>query len=920
MVPGFDRFHAETKDAAGGRLLLGELNCVACHKAEGAAAAQIQANPAPSLADVGHRLRAEWIRDYVKNPHAAKPGTRMPGPPHGMAQADIDAHTDVLVHYLMSLQSGKAPAVQGQGKGSNGAAFFNTIGCAACHAPLGKADAVKSDKGTVPLPDLKAKYQTNAGLAAFLLDPQKWRAGGRMPKLNLTNDEALSIAGAFGLSAGTARIGVRASDDSALKKAGIADTLVPGVRSERFEGSWDKLPEFDKLKAKETSVAKKFDVGKTKDEDNMGLRLRGYIDIPRDGVYTFSSMSDDGSRVTIGRDVIVDNDGIHGGTEVSGSIELKKGKHAITVEYFENAGGEELRVQIEGPGMGRREIGEKMLSHDPKGQFVVGEDAKPASNDVFVIDAEKVGKGRAIFVMVGCSSCHSTSDKTKVDAPLLAPKPLVALKNSKGKGCLSEKPTGLSQNFSLSAAQIDAIAAALATIDSPLTLTAAQSVDRTLTTHNCYACHARGEKGGPEEGHKEFFKGTYEDLADEGRLPPHLGDVGAKLTQSWLGEILSKGTKVRPYMTTRMPVFGSGITHLIEDFAKAEAVATPAKYPAVSTKDAIKHGRALVGTGGMSCIQCHVYAGEKSLGLPAMDLAYMPQRLQREWFGRYLLNPAQLRPGTRMPQFWPQGKSVRADILDGDTALQIENIWQYLSMGGKGPLPPGLARAGMMLSHETEAIMYRNFIQGGGPRAIGVGYPEKVNIAWDANTLRPAMIWQGEFIDASKHWMDRGQGFQVPAGYSVINLPDGPPLALLDSESATWPQTLKANNVIRADGLDFKGYSLDKVRRPTFMYVMGQVSAKDFYEGVAGSGKDANANLKRTLTIEAKSADKLYARLATGTIESVGDGAYRINKDLVIKVTGDAKAIVRAAGNAQELIVPVKLTGGKAVIVAEYVW
>jgi len=929
-VPGFDRFHADKPDAAGGRLLIGELNCVACHKAQGpAAATAIQVNPAPPLNDVGLRLKPQWVREFIKNPQAVKPGSRMPGAPHGIPEATIAEHAEALTHYLMSQQAGKPFSVQG--KAGNGAQLFNSVGCSACHAPIGKEADVKGDKATVPLPDLAAKFANGAALAAFLLDPNKWRPGGRMPKLNLTNDEAVSIASAFGLSGGgaTARVGVRNSDDDALKKAGLASgpggDLVPGVGFELFAGNWNKLPGFNSLKPKESGTLKKFDISKMKDEDNFAYRFRGYVEIPRDGVYTFYSHSDDGSRITIGRDVVVESDTIQGGTEKAGSIELKKGKHAITVEYFEAQGGEELRVSIEGPKVPKQEIPGGILFHSKSAKFVIGEDAKPAKRaDDFVPEPEQIAKGKALFVAIGCAACHAIPDpgtRTTSVAPLLEPKPLAALKNSKGKGCLSERPTGFAQNFALSKNQIDAIDAAISALDTPLALTPAQSIDRTMTALNCYACHVRGDKGGPEEGHRKFFTGTYDDLADEGRIPPHLGDIGAKVQKGWLQQILTQGTKVRPYMNTRMPVFGSMVSHLVDDFDKADAVATEPKYPDVSPKDAMKHGRALVGTGGMACIQCHVFAGNKSLGLPAMDLAFMPQRLKREWFGRYLLDPAGLRPGTRMPQFWPQAKTVRQDILNGDTAIQIEAIWQYLSKGQTGPLPPGLAKADMLLAHETEAVIYRNFIAGAGPRAIGVGYPEKVNIAWDANTLRPAMIWQGEFIDASKHWMDRGSGFQGPAGYSVINLPDGPPLASLAAADAPWPALDKKNNVIHSTGFEFKGYSLDKLRRPTFMFTNNEVKISEFYEAVAGKTEKDQPTLKRTLTIEASQAvESYFARLAVGTIEAGSEGSFKVGKDLVIKVTGDAKAAIRTVAGKQELVVPVKFSGGKAVIVTEYVW
>jgi hypothetical protein len=69
---------------------------------------------------------------------------------------------------------------------------------------------------------------------------------------------------------------------------------------------------------------------------------------------------------------------------------------------------------------------------------------------------------------------------------------------------------------------------------------------------------------------------------------------------------------------------------------------------------ASKYGRKLVGVGGLTCIACHQFAGNKSLGVPALDLASTGGRLKWDWFRRYLLNPPGLRPGTRMPSFWPK--------------------------------------------------------------------------------------------------------------------------------------------------------------------------------------------------------------------------------------------------------------------------
>ncbi|MEX2214980.1 MAG: PA14 domain-containing protein [Phycisphaeraceae bacterium] len=920
-LPGFDRFLSEpgADQAEAGRFLINELQCVACHTTEKPVIDGIAPNRAPLLGDVGARLKPQWIKAYLDDPQKTKPGTRMPGPPHGIPEQMLQQGHTALTHYLASLQGDKPLPVL-MGKIADGKKLFNEVGCAACHTPLGDEASVKDGKSTVPLPDLAAKYQNASALAAFLMEPHRWRPAGRMPKLNLTKEEALSIAVAFGLPGGGARVGVRDSDDEALKKAGLDKELVAGVYFEMYQGSWNALPEFDRLKPSDAGSIAKFDISKGNGEDNFAFRFRGYIDIPRDGVYTFYTHSDDGSRLVIGRDLVVDNDRIQGGTEKAGSIELKKGLHAITASFFEAQGGEELDVRWEGPGINKQSVPARVLSHSKTGKFIIGSDAKPVEG--FVPEPALVAIGKKLFTDIGCATCHQMKESDKPSPMTLQPKSLAALKGMTDKGCLAEKPTGHTVNYSFSKAQREAIVATLKTIDVPSPLAASHRIDLTMSTLNCYACHSRGSKGGPEEGHKKHFTGTYDDLADEGRLPPHLGDVGAKLTAGWLNEILTKGTKVRPYMNTRMPVFGSAVSHLVADFEKADAIAAPVSVPEVSTRDAMKHGRELVGTGGMACVQCHTFAGKKSLGLPAMDLAYMPQRLKREWFGRYLLDPARLRPGTRMPQFWPEGKSVRSEILDGKTDVQIEALWQYLSKGNEAPPPPGINSGEILLVAETEAVLYRNFIAGAGPRAIGVGYPGKVNIAWDANVFRLALAWHGEFIDASKHWVDRGSGFQGPYGYDVLSFPEAGPFALLPSMDSVWPMAKKINNVTKSEGYEFVGYQLDKLRRPTFMYTFGKdVKVSEFYEGVPPVNKQGEPGLKRTITIELAGPVKDLNFLAAihGSIEAQSDGSFAIGKEYKVKIDSPVKAQLRQAGGKKDVVVPI--TGnGKVTIVLTYTW
>lgn len=78
--------------------------------------------------------------------------------------------------------------------------------------------------------------------------------------------------------------------------------------------------------------------------------------IQQEGIYTFSTNSDDGSRLFIGNTLVADNDGLHPAQEVSGTIGLKAGQHAIRVEFFQRGGGYLLEVRYAGPSVPKQLI------------------------------------------------------------------------------------------------------------------------------------------------------------------------------------------------------------------------------------------------------------------------------------------------------------------------------------------------------------------------------------------------------------------------------------------------------------------------------------------------------------------------------------------------------------------------------------
>jgi hypothetical protein len=60
--------------------------------------------------------------------------------------------------------------------------------------------------------------------------------------------------------------------------------------------------------------------------------------------------SDDGSRLFLRNEKVIDNDGIHEATSLEGSLELGKGSHPLRLEYFNNTPEEFLQLEWKKPG------------------------------------------------------------------------------------------------------------------------------------------------------------------------------------------------------------------------------------------------------------------------------------------------------------------------------------------------------------------------------------------------------------------------------------------------------------------------------------------------------------------------------------------------------------------------------------------
>ncbi len=123
--------------------------------------------------------------------------------------------------------------------------------------------------------------------------------------------------------------------------------LAKGLDFQYFEfGDADSIPSYDRLAPVRKGTTTHFDLAELAGErlDHYGFRFEGYVEIPRDGIYTFFTRSDDGSNLYVGGVKVVDNDGSHGARTRSGNIALRKGFHPVRIDYFEDFLGQELEV------------------------------------------------------------------------------------------------------------------------------------------------------------------------------------------------------------------------------------------------------------------------------------------------------------------------------------------------------------------------------------------------------------------------------------------------------------------------------------------------------------------------------------------------------------------------------------------------
>ncbi len=141
--------------------------------------------------------------------------------------------------------------------------------------------------------------------------------------------------------------------------------LPAGLQVRCYEGAWEKLPDFATLTPTATLAGEPVAIPAAMREEDIGLQLEGWLLAPARGVYRLCLATDDGSRLWLDGKLVVDNDGLHGASEVWIDAPLDAGLHSLRLEYFQHLGGRDLYMKWVGPGVPLQEIPVSALRHRP---------------------------------------------------------------------------------------------------------------------------------------------------------------------------------------------------------------------------------------------------------------------------------------------------------------------------------------------------------------------------------------------------------------------------------------------------------------------------------------------------------------------------------------------------------------------------
>jgi len=140
---------------------------------------------------------------------------------------------------------------------------------------------------------------------------------------------------------GTFSVGEPLTSDSKSNR------IKKGLSYQYFEGEWDKLPDFNRLKPAGSGIVDKdFNVNNPRGENNSAYLIQGYIEISEEGYYVFYLNAENGSKLYIGGQLYIDFDGITGSISQSYVLPLKRGFYSLSLELLRKKDAQDIQFFV----------------------------------------------------------------------------------------------------------------------------------------------------------------------------------------------------------------------------------------------------------------------------------------------------------------------------------------------------------------------------------------------------------------------------------------------------------------------------------------------------------------------------------------------------------------------------------------------
>ncbi len=403
-----------------------------------------------------------------------------------------------------------------------------------------------------------------------------------------------------------------------------------------------------------------------------------------------------------------------------------------------------------------------------------------------------VDEGRKLVAERGCLACHTIGSEPRVFPPAPAlDGGLAAVDPIRGLGCVSATPVAAPAPRYGALLARDA-SQALAFAAQPARAAAAEApafeAARAIERFRCLQCHGRDGAEAPLRDRQLALMEGERASRLEQVGPPDLTGVGGKLRPEWLRALFVDRTRARPWLDARMPHFGAEeVSALATGFAALDgeelvSTAIAAREGADAEASVGLVGRDLIGKTGFACTACHDLAGAEAqvafVDARGPDLVLTPERIRPEWFRAWLVDPQALVTDTKMPTFFPNGRSTLAGRHGLDTEGQIRALRDYLALGKKAPLPEGLRGSGGFSFVPATAPEWIRTPFDDAPRSITVGFPGGVSLQWDAERAILRRVWSGGFL--------RMDGTQWTGAHGPYPKPEGKTLWTATEDAFPW--------------------------------------------------------------------------------------------------------------------------------------